>query len=201
MGGNIGGHAHGNAGGAVDQKVGEPAGQHSGLLPAFVEVGVPVYGVLVDVPEHFVGNFAESGLGVTVGGRGVSVHGAEVAVAVYQKVTHGEVLGKPDHGVVYGGIAVGMVFAQHVAHAGGRLFEGLVRGQAAFVHGVEDPPVDRLQAVPHIRQGPANNDAHGVFDIGPFHFLHQVGFGDHLVREGNVLWFVASVVCHKAPPI
>ena len=50
-------------------------------------------------------------------------------MAVYQKITHGEVLGKPDHGVVYGGIAVGMVFAQHIAHAGGRLFEGLVRGQ------------------------------------------------------------------------
>ncbi len=88
-----------------------------------------------------------------------------------------------------------MVFAQHVADAGGRLLEGLVGGQAAFVHGVQNAPVYRLQAVPDIGQCPSHDDGHGVFDVGLFHFVHQVALGDHLVGETDVLRFVASVMC------
>ena len=54
VGRDVGGHAHGDAGGAVDQQVGEPAGQDPGLLPGLVKVGVPVHGVLVNIPEHLV---------------------------------------------------------------------------------------------------------------------------------------------------
>ena len=56
--------------GAVDQQVGEPGGEAPGLLAALVKVGVPVHGLLVDVPQHLVGDFGQPGLGVTVGGGG-----------------------------------------------------------------------------------------------------------------------------------
>ena len=55
VGRNIGGHPNGNAAGTVYQQVGEPAGQYPRLPPALIEVGVPVYGVLVDVPQHLIG--------------------------------------------------------------------------------------------------------------------------------------------------
>ena len=58
VGRNVGGHADSDAGGTVDQQVGEAGGKHARLFAGLVEVGVPVHGVLVDVPEHFVGNFA-----------------------------------------------------------------------------------------------------------------------------------------------
>ena len=196
VGRNIGGHAHGDAGGAVDQKIGEPGGKHSGLLPGLVEVGVPIHGLLVDVPEHFIGKPGEPGLGITIGRGRVAVHGAKVSVAVHQLVAHGEVLGQPDHGVVGRRITVGMIPAQHVAHAGGGLLKGLVRGQIVLIHGVEDPPVDRLQTVPDVGQGPAHNDAHGIFDIAGLHLLDQFRFGDDLIREGDVLRLIVSVVCH-----
>lgn len=70
---------------------------------------------------------------------------------------------------------MGVVAAQHVAHAGGRLLEGLVRGQIILIHGVEDAPVDRLQAVPHVGQRPAHDDAHGVLDVALLHLVHQIG--------------------------
>ena len=38
---DVGGHAHGDAAGAVHQQVGEPGGEGFGLLPGLVEVGVP----------------------------------------------------------------------------------------------------------------------------------------------------------------
>lgn len=70
VGRDIGSHTYGNAGGTVDQQIGEPAGQHPGLLAALVEVGVPVHGVLFDVPQHFVGDFGQPCLSVSVGRRG-----------------------------------------------------------------------------------------------------------------------------------
>ena len=196
VGRDVGGHAHGDTAGAVHQQVGEPGREHLGLLPGLVEVGVPVHGVLLDVPEHLVGDFAETCLGVTVGGRGVAIDGTEVAVAVHQHVAHGEVLGQTDQGVVDGGVAVGVVAAQHVAHAGGGLLEGLVRGQVVLVHGVEDAPVHRLQAVPHVGQGPAHDDGLGVFNIGLLHLRNQGRDFNLLVRIADFLGIVLGLFAH-----
>ena len=128
VGRDVGGHAHGDAAGAVDQQVGEPSGKDPGLFPALVEVGVPVHSILFDVPEHFVGDLAQTGFGVTVGCRGVAIHGTEVAVAIHQHIAHGEVLCQTYQRVIHGGVAVGVIPAQHVAHAGSRLLKRLVRG-------------------------------------------------------------------------
>ena len=56
------------------------------------------------------------------------------------------------------GIAVGMVFTQAVAHDAGALAVGLVRGDAQFVHGVEDAALHGLQAVLHAGQGALQDD-------------------------------------------
>ena len=85
---------------------------------------------------------------------------------------------------------MGMVPAQHVADGGGALAEGLVLGQAVLIHGIEDAPVDGLQAVPHIRQRPAHDDRHGVIDVGVLHLLHQLGFYNRLVRKSEILGVV-----------
>ena len=144
VGRDVGGHAHGNARGAVDQNVGEVAGEHGGLLQPVVVVGVKVHRVLVDVLEHLHGELVHPGLGVPVGGRGVAVDGAEVAVAVHQHVAHGEILGQAHHGVIDGGVAVGVIAPQHGAHGVGALAVGLLGPQGVLVHGVEDAPVHRL---------------------------------------------------------
>ena len=197
MGRNVGRHADSDAGGTVDQQVGEAGGEYAGLLPGLVEVGVPVHGVLVDVPEHFVGNFAQTGFGVTVSRRGIAVHGAEVAVAVHQQIPHGKVLGKTHHGVVNRRVAVGMVLTQHVTDAGRRFFERLVGGQATFVHGVQYPAVNGLQSVPDVRQCPPYDDGHGIFNIGFLHFVHQIGLCNDLVGEADILRFITAVMSHK----
>ena len=196
VGRNIGGHAHGDAGGAVDQQIGEPGGQYPGFLPALVEVRVPVHRVLLDLPQHFVGDLGHAGLGVTVGGRGIAVDGAEVAVAVHQRVAHGEILGQAHQGIVHRSVAMGVVAAQHVAHAGGRLLEGLVRGQVVLIHGVEDAPVDRLQAVPHVGQRPAHDDAHGVLDVALLHLVHQIGGLYLLVWKPDFLRIILWLFTH-----
>ena len=41
--------------------------------------------------------------------------------------------------------------------------------------------MDRLQAIPHVGQGPAHNDGHGIFDIGLLHLRNQ--------RDISIFWF------------
>ena len=121
-------------------------------------------------------------------------------MTVHQRVAHGEVLGQTHQSVVDGGVAVGVVPAQHVAHAGGGLLKRLVAGQPVLVHGVEDAPVYGLQTVPHVRQGTAYNDAHGVFDIGFFHLRNQRRGDNHLIRVADLFRVVVWFLRHNKSP-
>ena len=197
VGRDIGGHANGNAGGAVHQQVGEAGGEDPGLPSGLVKVGVPVHGFFVDIPEHFLGNTGQPGLRITVGGRGISVHGTKVAVAVHQHIAHGKILCQTHQSVIYALVSVGMVPAQYVAHAGGGLFKWPVMGQIVLIHGVEDTAVDRLKSVADVGQGPAHDDAHGVFDVGLLHLRHQGGCHDDLVRIPDLLRIVLRFFTHS----
>ena len=200
VGRDVGGHAHRNALAAVDQQVGEAAGQHLGLLFGVVVVGVPVDGVLVDVGEHLHGHPAHAGLGVTVGGRGVAVHRAEVALAVHQGIAHGKILGQADHGVVDRRVAVGVVRAQHRADGIGRLAVGMGGVVAALVHGEQDAPVDRFQAVPDVGQGPGDDDRHGVIQKGGLDLFFDVPddlFGPGAGYHDVIFFHSSSRVCES----
>src|SRR5699024_3483190 len=155
-----------------------------------VEVGIPVHGILLDLAKHFVGHLGHAGFGVAVGCRGVAVHGAEVAVTVDEGIAHGKVLGQAHQGVIDRGVAMGMVPTQNIAHGGGALAVGLVLGEAVFIHGVEDAPVDGLEAVADVGQRPADDDRHGIVDVGVLHLLHQLGFYDRLVWKSEILGVV-----------
>ena len=178
VGRDVGGHAHGDARGAVDQEVGETGGQHQGLFHGAVVVGHEVHGVLVQVLEEFVGQAGEAHLGVTHGRGGVAVDGPEVALAVHQRVAQGEVLGHAHHGVIDRGVAVGVVFTDDVADDAGALAVGPVIVVAALAHGEENAAVHRLEAVAHVRQGPADDDGQGVLQIRLADFILDVdGYG------------------------
>ena len=194
VGRDVGGHADRDALAAVDQQVGEAAGQHLRLLLGVVVVGVPVDGVPVDVGQHLDRHPAHPGLGVTVGGRGVAVHRAEVALTVHQRVAHRKVLRQTDHRVIDRGVAVGVVGAQHRADRVGRLAVGVAGVVAPLVHGEQDPPVDRLQAVPDVGQGAGDDDRHRIIQKGGLDLLLDVP--DDLFGPGagyhDVIFFHSS---------
>ena len=81
----------------------------------------------------------------------------------------GEGLHQPHQGVVDRLVAVGVVLAEHIAHHPGALAVGAVGGEPEFVHRKQDAPLHRLEAIAHIRQGPAHDHAHGVFEVGALH--------------------------------
>ena len=186
---DVGGHADGDAGGAVDQQVREAGRQDGGFLVLAVVVVLEVDGFLVDVADHLHGQRGHLGFGVPRCGGAVVAGRAEVALAQRQRVAHGPVLDQADQGIVDRGVAVRVVLAHDLAHHAGALVEGAVRAVAAVEHRVEHAAVDRLEAVADVRQGTAHDHGHGVVEVGPLHFGLQVhlfdAVGQHIgVKDG-----------------
>ena len=71
---HVGGQTHGDAHGAVDQKVGVAAGQHVRLFHGVVKVEGEGHGVLFNVAQQFQRQRSHSGLGIAHGGGIVAVH-------------------------------------------------------------------------------------------------------------------------------
>ncbi len=171
---DVGGHADGDAGAAVDEEVGNPGGEDRGFERGLVVVGGEVDGVGVDVGQHLASDASEAALGVTHGGGRVAIDGAEVALAIDHWITQAEVLREADHGVVDGGVAVGMVVAHDVADDLGGLGVLLVELQAHLRHAVEDAAMDGLEAVADVGQGATDDDRHGVVEITAPHLVLNV---------------------------
>ena len=187
VGRNIGRHAYGYAYAAVYQQVGVPGGEHHRFLETVVIVWHEVDGVLVNIREHSGGHFAHAALGITVSCGRVAVHRAEVSVSVHQGSPHGEILGETHHGVIYGSVAVGVVFTEHGADGVGALAVGLVRVKPVFIHGIEYPSVHGFEAIAHVRQSAGDYYRHGVIQEGFFHLLldvhvNELGVG-HILRQ------------------
>ena len=180
VGGHVGRHAHRDPGRAVHEEVRDAGRQDHRLVFGAVVVRNEVDRLLVEVREQLVGNACHPDLGVAHRGRRIAVHGAEVALAVDEHLAHRERLGHPHDRVVDRGLAVGVVLADDVAdHAGGLLVRPVPVG-AELVHRVENAPVHRLQAVPHVRQGTPHDDAHRVIEVGLPELLLDVYVADFL---------------------
>jgi len=69
---------------------------------------------------------------------------------------------------------VRVVFTDNVTDHTRRLLVRLVPVVVQFVHGEQYAPMNRFQAVTHIRQSSADNYAHGVIEVGLFQLVFNV---------------------------
>ena len=104
-------------------------------------------------------------------------------MTVDQHVAQAEVLGHPGECVVDGQVTVRVVGAHHLADDLGALRVRTVRPEALLLHRVEDPAVNRLQAVADIRQGARNDDRHGVLEERALHLLLYLDRFDAATRH------------------
>ena len=158
-------HADGDAARAVDEEVREARRQHARLFFRLVEVRDEVDRLLVDVGEQLGGEARHAHLRVTHRGRRIAVDGAEVPLAVDQRIAKREVLRHADERVVDALVAVRVVLAEHVADDARGLLVRLVPEDLLVLHGEEDASVDGLEAVADVRDGPADDDAHRVPEV------------------------------------
>ncbi len=171
---HIGGHAHGDAGGAVEQQVRQPCRHPGRLFQGAVEVRVPVGGAMAELAQQHFGQGGELGFGVAHGRKRLRVIGrAEVALAVDQRVTVGKRLGHQHQRFVTGAVTVRVVFTDHITDGTRRLLV-LGRGaQAELAHRIDDAALHRFQAVTDERQCAVQNHIHGVVQVGTFGVFAQ----------------------------
>ena len=146
-------------------RLGSSRGQHRRLHPGPVVVLDEVDRVLVDVGEQLRRDRGHARFGVAHRGGRVAVDGAEVALAVDERVAQREVLRQADERVVERLVAVRVVLAHHLADDRRALAVRRAGREAHLVHRVQDPPMDRLEPVAHVRQRPADDDAHRVVEV------------------------------------
>ncbi|MNT29629.1 hypothetical protein D3C72_1653790 [compost metagenome] len=166
---DIGRHAHGNAGGAVQQNVGQTCRQHLRFLHSAVKVRHPVNGALTQLGQQHFRIFGQPRFGITHRGEGFRiVRRTPVPLAVYQRIAIREWLRHQYHSFITGAVAVRMVFTQHITDGTGGFFEFGAVAQPQFRHGVDDAALYRLQTVTDVRQRPIHDDVHGIVQIGVF---------------------------------
>jgi hypothetical protein len=166
---DVGGHADGDAGSAVQQHVRQTRRHDLRFLQRAVEIGRPVDRAVFEFGQQDLREAREPRLGVAHGGERLGIVGrTPVALAVDQRITVAERLGHEHHSLVTGGVAVRVEFAEHVAH-GARRFLVLGGGvEAQFRHGIDDAPLHGFQTVTDVRQRAVENDVHGIIQVRLF---------------------------------
>ncbi len=192
VGRDIGGHADGDAAGAVDQKVRKARRQDNRLFFIAVVIGLEIDRILVDVLKQLHGRAGQAAFGVAHRRGWVAVDGAEVSLPVNERQAHGKVLRHAHQGVVDRLVAVRVIFAHHVAHHARRFHVFLVGRVPALMHGIENAPVHRLESVADIRQRARHDDAHGVIEVAALH-LFRDGDGTNIGRAGLIRLKVFAV--------
>ena len=92
-----------------------------------------------------------------------------------------------------------VVFAHRIANRARRFAVRFVMRVADLMHRKQNPAVHRFQAITQIGNGPADNHAHRVIQIGRFHlindaYLRAVVVGAHrdFVCILNIFWLVGQ---------
>ena len=186
---DVGGHADGDAGGAVDHQVGDRGRQHGRLDLAAVVVGPEVDGVLVDGRGHRHrrrGHPAPRCSAWRRAGRRAS----RSCRARRRWAAASRRLGHPHQGVVDRAVAVGVEAAHDLADDAGGLHVPAVGPQVHVVHRVEDPALHRLEAVAGVGQRAGVDDRVGVLEEARAHLVADVDVDDVLLevlRDGGVV--------------
>ena len=76
-----------------------------------------------------------------------------------------------------------MVFTQYLLASG---------CQAKFVHSIQYSPMDRLETVPHIRQGTRHDNGHRIVDIRCLHLRLDI----HLHYPALIYFFIFHLIMY-----
>ncbi len=180
MGRDVGGHADGDARRPVDDEIGDLGRQDGWLGHRFIVVGDEWNGLFFDVIQHPVGQTFHADFRVTHGRRGIAIDRPEVSLTIHQRISQGKILRHADNRIIYGRIAMRMVFTDDITDDAGGFFIRFVPVVSQLVHGKENPAMYRLEAVPNIRKGSADDDAHGIIEIGFFQFAVNADIGANI---------------------
>ena len=165
VGWNIGGHTYGDTGCTVKQQQGYFSRQKGGLLKGFIVIRHVIDCVFFQIGQHLIGNARQTDFCITHGRRRITINGTEVSLTIYQHVTQGKILRHTHQCIIDRHVSVRMILSHDITDNAGGFFIRFIVAVAHFIHGIQDPSMNRLEAVSYIGKGPADNDAHSVVHV------------------------------------
>ena len=183
---NVGGHAHGDARRAIDQQVGHAGGQHEGLFARLIEIRNEIDGLFFEIGQQLFTDAREPRLGVPHGGRRIAIDRTKIALPIHQRVAQVKWLRQAHERGIDDRFSVRMIVARGIAANLGALPIAAIGGQAEIVHRDENPALDGLQAIPHVRDGARHDHAHGVIEVRFFHLRFDIHRKQRGMRGGFV---------------
>ncbi len=164
---DVRGHADRDThGSSVREKLRDPRRKDDRFLRAPIVVRAEVDRLLPDLLEELHGQREQARFRVAVGCRAVPIERPEVAVPVDERIPETEVLGHADQAFIDRDVSMRVVLPEHLAHDPRALERLRVRRKTqVVVHRVEDAPLDRFQAVAHVRQRPRRDDRDRVVEV------------------------------------
>ena len=170
--GNTRSHADSDSFRAIHQEVWQLHRQYHRLPFCLVEIWHEIHHIFVQIGQKcFLGDLLQSRLRITHGGSAIPFDIAKVTVAIHKWQPLLKLLCHNNKSIIDGTVPMRMVFAHRIPYDSCTFSIRPVISDTQFIHIVEGTPLYRFQPVPHIRQSPGDNDAHGIVNIG---FLHDL---------------------------
>ena len=107
---NIRCHTNGDTGAAIYQNIGKTSRKNRRFFLSLIKVRHKINGILADICQHLHGNTAQSRLGISHRCGTITVHGTEVSMSIYKRVTGSPFLSHINQCAVNGAVAVRVVF-------------------------------------------------------------------------------------------
>ena len=112
---DTGRHANRNPFRAVYQQCRKTRWQNKRFTFTAIVVIAKINGIFFNIGKHFVGDFRHANFGITHGRRRIAIYRTEVALTIYQHITHRKRLRHTDNGLINRAVAVWVIFTNHIA--------------------------------------------------------------------------------------
>ena len=182
---NIRCHTNGDTGAAIYQNIGKTSRKNRRFFLSLIKVRHEINGILANIRQHLHGNTAQSCLGVSHRCGAVAVHGTEVSMSIYKRVTGRPFLSHINQCAVNGAVAVRVIFTHCITDDTGGFTVRLIRTVIQLNHRIKHSSLHRFQAVAHVRECPGGDNAHRIIDVRRFHCLFQI----NVMNFVKYIWF------------
>ena len=177
---NAGRHADRDAAGAIGEQIGEKAGKHLRLLILAIIGRAEIDRSFVQPRHQISRRLRQPRFGIAHGRGIIAVDISEIPLPVDQRRPQGKVLRQPHHGVIDRRVAMGVIFADHVANDTGAFLVGggvprrigreyVGAGPARLhpqqPHRPEQAAMHGLQPIAQVRQRPRGDGRERIDEI------------------------------------
>ena len=155
-------HPHRNPRPTIHQQVRKRRGKYRRFRQPFVIVRNKIHRVLLHVGHQCPTQRRHPRFRITHGGRRISFHRSKVPLRINQRLPHRPRLPHVHQRRINHRLTVRVIVPRGVTTNLRALHLLLRRIKPQLMHRIQDPPLRRLQSIPHIRQGTGNDDGHRI---------------------------------------